>query len=546
MIFRFFSRKQSSNDNDSAILPPPPSKSPSPSSSSPPPVTDPSSLYSLIRSVPPQTFHTYSLDRLGPSSIAKQDPPSPTVLTALSSFFSSLVPPPRLHCVRCHKSYFDVENTDRSCLVPHDDDSAEVERVPLSTGKAKGLASEYETHWGCCERTVEGDGDMGPPDGWCYEGKHTADIKRARFRADSTPTDDKLVPCSRLRCPGQLLSPSPSSAPSRTGRAARKRARPVEDETEAEDPMSQTDVEKETHTPKRRRTKSTTSRRKSGGSTSEEKKPDAMEVDPSLASNPSSPRPKPKRIRKIRKSAAFIDDGNDSSTSTPGSSSKPRSTRKPKPSSTAPVASPLPSAQHDHQKEPAAALNSKPSTSSSLPQDVFVVNPTATTPKTISILENQLNNSVGSLSELSSIKSSSPGYGTKIVQRVAYVEVTRPAKRPLRVEETMIVDTDKDVEMEHDKEDKGTDGEDKETDKEDKEDQGKGKDKGGDTKHAETPKYLRIPMKARSSPRRPFKLRKSDLDTTAIKSPRSRTRTRTKPLSEVVETSVDAEKMGLL
>jgi hypothetical protein len=27
--------------------------------------------------------------------------------------------------------------------------------------------------WGCCGKTVEGDGDMGPPDGWCYEGMHT-------------------------------------------------------------------------------------------------------------------------------------------------------------------------------------------------------------------------------------------------------------------------------------------------------------------------------------------------------------------------------------
>ncbi|KIL57404.1 hypothetical protein M378DRAFT_16276 [Amanita muscaria Koide BX008] len=43
-----------------SVLPPPPSMSPSPSSCSPPPpppVTDPSSLYSLIHLVLPQTFH---------------------------------------------------------------------------------------------------------------------------------------------------------------------------------------------------------------------------------------------------------------------------------------------------------------------------------------------------------------------------------------------------------------------------------------------------------------------------------------------------------
>ena len=132
---------------------------------SPPPedaerVTDPTTLYNLITSVPAQTLHTYTLNHLS-------TPLSPRTLTILTQFFASLTPPPRLHCVRCHRGFFELENTDRSCTVPHDDDSAIVERVRT------GLGTEYETMWGCCEKTVEGDGDMGPPDGWCYEGKHT-------------------------------------------------------------------------------------------------------------------------------------------------------------------------------------------------------------------------------------------------------------------------------------------------------------------------------------------------------------------------------------
>lgn len=140
--------------------------SPLPADSSPLP-TDPSPLRRLIASVPPQTLHTYTLAHLDPLSS-----PDPAALTVLFNFFATLVPPPRLHCVRCHKGYFQVENTDRSCLVPHDDESAEVERVGASS-RSKGLGTEYETLWGCCGKTVEGDGDMGPPDGWCYEGKHT-------------------------------------------------------------------------------------------------------------------------------------------------------------------------------------------------------------------------------------------------------------------------------------------------------------------------------------------------------------------------------------
>ncbi|KAJ7494768.1 hypothetical protein B0H11DRAFT_2003353 [Mycena galericulata] len=181
---------------------------------SPPPehVTDPTALRALIQSIPPKTLHAYTLSHLATAS--------PTTLTHLSAFFSDLHVPPTLHCVRCHKGYFDVENNDRSCLIGHDDDSAEVERV----GKGAG----YETLWGCCGKTVEGDGDMGPPDGWCYEGMHTTDLKRARFRADSTVHNDKLTSCVRLRCHDSV------------GLASRKRARRAAD-ADSEDSDSDSD-----------------------------------------------------------------------------------------------------------------------------------------------------------------------------------------------------------------------------------------------------------------------------------------------------------------
>jgi hypothetical protein len=68
----------------------------------------------------------------------------------------------------------EIENDDRSCLVPHDDDSALVERVGRAAKRRGGEGGPvYETLWQCCGKTVEGDGDQGPPDGWCYEGRHT-------------------------------------------------------------------------------------------------------------------------------------------------------------------------------------------------------------------------------------------------------------------------------------------------------------------------------------------------------------------------------------
>ncbi|KAJ7158724.1 hypothetical protein C8R46DRAFT_906765 [Mycena filopes] len=249
MVFGLFSRKQ---PKESKKLQPEPTiqlRTPSPSivsgssphaderlppiTPSPPPddVTDPTALRALIQSIPPKIVHAYALAHLSTAS--------PQTLTYLSSFFSALEVPPTLHCVRCHKGYFDVENTDRSCLVGHDDDSAEVERV----GKGAG----YETLFGCCGKTVEGAGDMGPPDGWCYEGMHTTDLKRARFRADSTIHDDKLSSCARLHCHDPQ------------GSASRKRSRRVvdadsDDSDDSDSGASHSSVRTRSRTSKRART----------------------------------------------------------------------------------------------------------------------------------------------------------------------------------------------------------------------------------------------------------------------------------------------------
>ena len=126
------------------------------------------SISTRIKKVPAKTFHDFAL-----SQLANADE---STLKVLAAFFENLKPPPKLHCVRCHKDFTEVENDDRSCLVPHDDESAEVERV----GRALDLrasvdtpASSYQTLWGCCGKVTDGDGSHGPPDGWCYEGKHT-------------------------------------------------------------------------------------------------------------------------------------------------------------------------------------------------------------------------------------------------------------------------------------------------------------------------------------------------------------------------------------
>ncbi|KAF9463093.1 hypothetical protein BDZ94DRAFT_1260040 [Collybia nuda] len=341
---------------------PPLTPSPPPDSNSTPGETVPVDLHSLILSIPPQTLHTYAVKHLAPPN-----QPDPETLTHLTTFFRELEPPPRLHCLRCHKSFFDVENTDRSCLVPHDDDSAEVERVGVAS-KSKGAGS-YETLWGCCGRTVEGDGDMGPPDGWCYEGKHTTDIKRARFRADSTLQDDKLTSCERLRCHG--------SAP-RSTRAHRKRGRPLVDQGEDDEEESSTSASAPSistsprssngrRPTKKIRTQVLPTKEESEEST-EEHEADKMNVDgapPGIPPAAPSSTPKPKRKPRTTKPKA------QASFSTPKTSSPlvlapPFVSNSPSPEpllQTQIIVAHKPPKPHQHLKQKSSVVSLKPKSS---------------------------------------------------------------------------------------------------------------------------------------------------------------------------------------
>lgn len=132
------------------------------------PETDPEgavkALLELLPSIPAKTLHTYTTTHLNHISTALSNPsPSDSLvpasqvpsnqIPALLAFFATLTPPPQLHCVRCHKEYAEVENNDRSCLVAHDDESAEVERVGRSRAAGE-IGTEYETIWNCCGKTV--------------------------------------------------------------------------------------------------------------------------------------------------------------------------------------------------------------------------------------------------------------------------------------------------------------------------------------------------------------------------------------------------------
>ncbi|KAG9037693.1 hypothetical protein FRB95_004539 [Tulasnella sp. JGI-2019a] len=165
------SRKPKSNAKPRSSLkaPPPPPDTPE--------VTTRKALQAIVRSLPPKTFHNSVLSRL-------QDA-TPDQVSVLTQILDGVEPPSLLHCARCHSNYYEEENVERSCVMDHDDNSTEVKHG--------------ETTWGCCGHTVDGEDT---PLGWCYEGKHTDDRAKARYREDyeSDGSEDGLQTCEQHKC----------------------------------------------------------------------------------------------------------------------------------------------------------------------------------------------------------------------------------------------------------------------------------------------------------------------------------------------------------
>ncbi|TFK28961.1 hypothetical protein FA15DRAFT_691450 [Coprinopsis marcescibilis] len=391
---------------------PPPPQTPSPppaQEEEPKPHTeDPRALHALIKSVPAQTLHDYCLKLLDPTAFDTvtgaispkrrgkkkaaaeeehikrlQEHPvlTPPVLTSLTGFFQTLEPPPQLHCARCHKSFFELENDDTSCRVPHDDDSTIVDRVGTrllqdsdeesvdeDDPEWEGSGSEgegdkklgrnkprksllqptsiYETLWRCCDQVVEGDGDQGPPDGWCFQGHHTTDLKRARFRADSSPHDDKLSSCEKLKC--FTARPPVSQASTVSDLATRKRKRKTKSidyrEVDDDEDLDDGDDKSVASSTKRRRKDSTAAPKPKGkgrkkAANKEATAEDAMDVDAEATqptvprSPPASPRRNPPSKVRVKRSAKPLALA-ETSVTTP---SKPISSASTKPANPSPL-----------------------------------------------------------------------------------------------------------------------------------------------------------------------------------------------------------------
>ncbi|KAG8897961.1 hypothetical protein FRB99_007771, partial [Tulasnella sp. 403] len=148
---------------------------PAPVEPEPPEKVALSALRGVVQSFPPKSFHASLLSRL--------DEAKPDQVKALTDLLEGLTPPSKLHCARCHRDYLEEENYERSCVMDHDDNSTAVRHG--------------ETIWGCCGHVAEGEET---PAGWCYEGRHTDDRTKARYRDDADDEDDGLQSCQERKC----------------------------------------------------------------------------------------------------------------------------------------------------------------------------------------------------------------------------------------------------------------------------------------------------------------------------------------------------------
>lgn len=98
-------------------------------------MSDISELQDRVRGVPLCTLRDYIISSL--SKPASEDTGS------VLRFFASLQIPERLHCARCHMSYYEEENTRTSCKMEHDEEPEDDDYGP------------FEAQFMCCGEYVE-------------------------------------------------------------------------------------------------------------------------------------------------------------------------------------------------------------------------------------------------------------------------------------------------------------------------------------------------------------------------------------------------------
>jgi hypothetical protein len=95
-----------------------------------------------------------------------------------------------LHCVRCHETFNDADNSDKACTIEHD--------TELFVGSRNGMSSWYTGYLTCCGADYKFhryySKDKADP-AYCFQGKHTTDPNDVDYTIAEDPKDSTIIPC---------------------------------------------------------------------------------------------------------------------------------------------------------------------------------------------------------------------------------------------------------------------------------------------------------------------------------------------------------------
>jgi hypothetical protein len=147
-----------------------------------------SRLQALLEAANPEYVHKTLLSALPKTSAGEVDMLS-TILSPLASAATT-----KLHCVRCHKSYFEHDNNTKACRITHD-------------GRAEGVWNDdYDedamVEERCCG-LVYAEDDV--PSKWCIVREHTTKVEEVNYYDEDKEDDDEemnmlVVTCAQKGC----------------------------------------------------------------------------------------------------------------------------------------------------------------------------------------------------------------------------------------------------------------------------------------------------------------------------------------------------------
>lgn len=144
-------------------------------------------LQTLLKASTAENVQKCLLNSISEASIAQID----TLLALVQPLASAAST--KLHCVRCHKSFFEHANNPKACRIPHDG-RADGERT--ETGDDAVTMTES-----CCD--ISYDMEDGPPTKYCIVAEHTTvpeDVVYYDEEEDDGEGNQLVVTCASNGC----------------------------------------------------------------------------------------------------------------------------------------------------------------------------------------------------------------------------------------------------------------------------------------------------------------------------------------------------------